>query len=81
MKSLYVLQPYLVGSNRAKSLALIIPAPVRREANISESTVFLLKIDQKTKKIILHSVNEKYGNVIPAEKSFEPSKRVPMEIP
>jgi hypothetical protein len=75
MKSLYVLQPYLVGSKQAKSLALIIPAKVRREAKVDISSVFVLKIDQKTKKITLQNVNENDESMIPADESFPASKQ------
>jgi hypothetical protein len=57
MKEVYAIQPYLVGSKQAKSLALVIPAQVVREYNINPSTVFTLRRTKKTKGIILQSVN------------------------
>ena len=68
MKSIYIIQPYRVGSKNAESLALIIPAKVRKQANISTSTVFTLKIDENTKRITLQTINElieNYENTVP----------------
>jgi hypothetical protein len=53
MKELYVLQPYEVGSRRAKSLALVIPAKVVKEYKIGTSTVFALSTNSNTKRIVL----------------------------
>jgi antitoxin component of MazEF toxin-antitoxin module len=75
MKSMYVLQPYLVGSKSAKSLAMIIPAKVRKEAKLDSSSVFVLKIHQKTKMITLKNVTEKYENMMPADESSQASKQ------
>jgi hypothetical protein len=47
MKSVYVIQPYQVGSKRAKSLAMVIPAKIVREYNINASTIFTLKPDHR----------------------------------
>jgi hypothetical protein len=41
IKTDYLIQPYFVGSKEAKSLALIIPARVRKEANLDASTIFI----------------------------------------
>jgi antitoxin component of MazEF toxin-antitoxin module len=75
IKDIYALQPYLVGSKSGQSLALIIPAQVRKEAKLDASTVFVLKIDQKTRRIVLQNIDEKFENMIPAEESFAPSKQ------
>ena len=53
MKELYVLQPYEVGSRKAKSLALVIPAKVVKECSIGTSTVFALSTNPSTKRIVL----------------------------
>jgi antitoxin component of MazEF toxin-antitoxin module len=58
MKSVYALQPYQVGSKDGKSLALIIPAKVAKQYNIDESTVFTLRVDEDTKRIMLQTANE-----------------------
>jgi antitoxin component of MazEF toxin-antitoxin module len=59
MKSMYALQPYQVGSKDGKSLALIIPAKVAKQYNVSTSTVFTLKADEDTKRIMLQqTLNE-----------------------
>ena len=74
MNNFYISQPYEVGSKSAKSLAIVIPAPLRKQANITTSTILLLKIDEKTKQITLRNISnvvENYENiVIPAGKSF-----------
>jgi antitoxin component of MazEF toxin-antitoxin module len=66
-KELYAIQPYLIGSKSGQSLALIIPAQVRKEANLDASTVFVLKIDQKTRRVVLQN--------IPADESFSSPKQ------
>jgi hypothetical protein len=53
MKELYVLQPFEVGSRKAKSLALVIPAKVVKECSIGTSTVFALSTNPSTKRIVL----------------------------
>lgn len=74
MLNRYIIQPYEVGSKQAKSLALIIPAEVRKEANVNTSTVFILNIDEKTKRITLQKINEimekSENTMVPAEESF-----------
>jgi hypothetical protein len=57
MKSVYVIQPYQVGSKRAKSLAMVIPAKIVREYNINASTIFTLKPDHRNE-IRLHVLKE-----------------------
>jgi antitoxin component of MazEF toxin-antitoxin module len=47
MKSVYVVQPYQVGSKRAKSLAMVIPAKVVKKFNIDASTIFTLRPTDK----------------------------------
>lgn len=78
MKSTYILQPYKVGSKQGESLAVIIPAKLRKEVDITVSTVLMLKVDEKTKRITLQKVDElieNYDNVIPAVKNLEASKQ------
>jgi hypothetical protein len=64
MRDIYLLQPYYVGTKKYKSLALCLPAEVVREAKISPSTGFALRIDTLTKKVKLDSIDtfdfEKY---------------------
>ena len=77
-KTDYLIQPYFVGSKEAKSLALIIPAQVRRETNIDASTIFMLSIDEKTKRITLQRMNEiieKNENIMSADESLSASKQ------
>jgi hypothetical protein len=68
----YLVRPYHVGSKNAKSLAIIIPSRLRREANIDLSAIFLLRLDKKTKIMTLQNIKltiEKYNDVIPADQS------------
>jgi len=75
MKSTYLVQPYHVGSRKAKSLALVIPAEVAKEYNITDSTVFALRLERSTRKIILYTINgiteAKKESTISADKSLE----------
>jgi hypothetical protein len=57
MKDLFIIQPYLVGSKRAKSLAVIIPARIAKENDINSSTVFTLKVDRETKAMTLNVID------------------------
>ena len=78
VKTDYLIQPYFVGSKEAKSLALIIPARIRKETNIDASTIFMLSIDEKTKRITLQRVNEiieKNENSVSADKNLVASKQ------
>lgn len=58
LKSLYALQPYKVGSKHSKSLVVCIPAKIAKECNIDTSTVFALQVDEKTKQVTLHTVDQ-----------------------
>ena len=78
VKTDYLIQPYFVGSKEAKSLALIIPARIRKETNIDASTIFMLSIDEKTKRITLQRMNdtiEKNENIMSAGESLAASKQ------
>src|SRR5215831_16557141 len=55
-KEFYILQPYHVGSKHGRSLALVIPAPIVDELEITPSTPFILQISQQTDQITLHRV-------------------------
>lgn len=68
----YLIRPYHVGSKNAKSLAIIIPSRLRREANIDVSAIFLLRINKKTKIMTLQNIKEsieKYEDIAPADRS------------
>lgn len=78
MKEVYVIQPYLVGSKHAKSLAVIIPAQVAKQYNISTETAFALRTKSHTRQItlqILEEMMESCENMMPADKSFEASSQ------
>lgn len=73
----YLIRPYHVGSKNAKSLAIVIPSQLRKEANIDLSAIFLLRISKKTKIMTLQNIKqsiEKYEDVIPADQS-EPNQQ------
>lgn len=68
----YLIKPYHVGSKNAKSLAIVIPSQLRREANIDLSSIFLLKINKKTKLMTLQDIKQlikKYQDVTSVSKS------------
>jgi hypothetical protein len=76
MELKYLIRPYHVGSKNAKSLAIIIPSEVRREADIDLSAIFLLKINKKTKIMTLQNIKqwiERYQDVATADHS-EPNQ-------
>ena len=58
MKSRYLIRPYHVGSRNAKSLAIVIPSQLRKEANIDLSAIFLLKINKETKIMTLQNIKQ-----------------------
>jgi antitoxin component of MazEF toxin-antitoxin module len=77
MKSIYMIQPYHVGS-KGRSLALIIPADVARKYDISPSTVFALSMDADAVRIVLQQTeyDEKRENqkqTTPTEQPFHRS--------
>ena len=79
MELKYLIRPYHVGSKNAKSIAIIIPSQVRREADIDLSAIFLLKINKKKKILTLQNIKqwiEKYQDVATADQS-EPNQRNP----
>jgi antitoxin component of MazEF toxin-antitoxin module len=53
MREIFIVQPYLVGSKKSKSLALIIPAEVVKQYQIDTSTAFALKANAETNLITL----------------------------
>ena len=82
-KSIYVIQPYHVGSKYAKSLALVIPAKIVKEYNLNISTVFALRAEQKTKKITLQTINaiDEQKDVISTGESLAASnQQIPTKI-
>jgi hypothetical protein len=56
-RRIYATQPYEVGSKRGRSLALIIPAGIARQCNITPNTVFSVKADTRTKTVTLQTIN------------------------
>jgi hypothetical protein len=55
-RTTYVIQPYEVGSKGGKSLAIIIPAKIARQCQITPNTLFSVKGDRTTKAVTLQTV-------------------------
>lgn len=51
-----VIQPYAVGSKGARSLAVIIPAGIARQCDITTDTMFFVKADTRTKAVTLQTI-------------------------
>lgn len=62
MKEIYAIQPYEVGSNKSKSLAVILPKKITEEWEIDQSTIFSLKVDKKSRILILKSIKDDFTN-------------------
>jgi hypothetical protein len=56
-KNAYVVQPYHVGTKYRKSLAVIIPAEIAKEYQMNSSTVLILHVNQKARRITLQTIN------------------------
>jgi len=75
MDNIYIVQPYKVGSKSAKvkSLALVIPAPLREKAGIVASSNLMLQMDEKTSQITLRNLDdllERFKKSVPAAKGL-----------
>lgn len=59
-KSVFALQAFATGGGQKshKSLALIIPAAVVREFNLSTETILALRIDRESKKMTMEVMKE-----------------------
>jgi hypothetical protein len=55
-RRIYATQPYAVGSKAGKSLAVIIPAKIARQCDITTDTVFSVKADTRTKAVTLQTI-------------------------
>ena len=71
-KSIFVIQPYRVGSKMGNSLAVVIPSKIVKEQQIDTSTIFVAHSDCN-EKIILEKITLLNEKVIPVAKSFEAS--------
>jgi hypothetical protein len=80
VKTIYMVQPYRVGSKHGKSLVIVIPAKVVKKYSINTSTIFALTGDDNTKTITLQNVS-KMNNAsdIPNQKGgyLDESDRMP----
>ena len=78
MNKYYLVRPYSVGSKSTKCLAMVIPAALRKHANIDRSSILMAKIDEKTKQITLKNMNaiiERCEKMIPIDESLVASKQ------
>jgi hypothetical protein len=56
-KAVYATQPYLVGSKDRKSLAIIIPARIAKDYHVDTSTIFAVRAEKRTNRIIMYTVH------------------------
>jgi hypothetical protein len=71
-RSIEFVQPYQVGQKNKKSLAIIIPAKIARQCQITPDTLFSVKGDRTTKAVTLQTVkltedendNKKAGSAV-----------------
>ena len=78
MDNYYLVRPYEVGSKSAKCMAMVIPAALRKHANIDRSSILMAKIDEKTKLITLKNMNaiiERCEKMLPVDESLAASKQ------
>jgi heterodisulfide reductase subunit A-like polyferredoxin len=55
-RSIEFVQPYQVGQKNKKSLAVIIPAKIARQCNITPETLFSVRANMSTKAVTLQTV-------------------------
>jgi antitoxin component of MazEF toxin-antitoxin module len=88
-RRIYATQPYHVGSKRGNSLAVIIPAGIARQCDITTDTVFSVKADTRIKAVILQTIklttedekeNKKAGAVEVSETSLPPRFKIRREF-
>jgi hypothetical protein len=85
LRNAYFVQPYHVGTKKRQSLAIIIPAGIARKYNVSTSTGFEIRVDKKTKTILMHSIapsliNERQKIAKPAGESFQAADQQVTEV-
>lgn len=57
-RSIHVIQPFKLGSRKGNSLGLIIPSQIVKRYDINPSTVFALHADEKTRTVMLQTINQ-----------------------
>jgi hypothetical protein len=55
-RRIYGIQPYYLGSKRGRSLALIIPARIARQCDITTDSMFCVKADIGTKTVTIETI-------------------------
>jgi len=83
MNKYYLVRPYSVGSKSTKCLAMVIPAALRKRANIDTSSILMAKIDEKTKQITLKNLNAiiERSEMTPVDESLASStQQAPLKI-
>lgn len=71
MKSLYILQPYSVGSKKGKSLVVLIPSEIVKKYKIDTSTAFALRGVDKTNSIVLYTLSGIDQKMVIDEKTIQ----------
>ena len=66
-KVIYAVQPYQVGQKDRKSLALVIPARLAKECDIGPSTIFAIRKDSGSKRLIMEMIERYEEKTVPAE--------------
>jgi hypothetical protein len=74
-KTTYAVQPYQVGQKDRKSLALVIPARLARECDIDPSTIFAIRRDSDSKRLILEMMKNYDEEKMVSAKSSRASRR------
>ena len=74
-KEFFAIQPYLVGSKKAKSIAITIPSEVVKTHSINRSTIFILKNNEEKNGFNLEIIGRRKveEEMINADESFQPS--------
>jgi hypothetical protein len=70
IRYIYPVQPFKMGAKKGNTIGMVIPAAIVRYQSIDISTIFLARLEGKSK-IILEKINEKKG--MPVGKSIEAS--------
>ena len=65
IRYIYPITPFKMGAKKGNTIGLVIPAAIVRYQSIDTSTIFLARLEGKSK-IILEKINEK--NAMPVEK-------------
>ena len=74
-KVIYAVQPYQVGQKDRKSLALVIPARLARECDIGPSTIFAIRKDSDSKRLIMEMIKRSDEEKTVPDESLSASRK------